>query len=126
MTLVVAALLLTAPQVTNVAKIDPAARCTTHAEMVDLGLYFLPSIIPVVAERCRSILPADAWLTIEDPAYVERIATARNEHWVGAKQAFVKMMGESPLEGISDTTFRGLMDDMPRTKLPPTRPGIGP
>lgn len=120
MKLIAAALLLAAPQITDAAARSREKPCVTRDQIASLGLYVLPAALPVVVERCRSALPADAWLTVEGTAYAERLASGREAHWPGARTAFEKLSGERAPEGVSDTSLRSLVDDAVRAKLPST------
>jgi hypothetical protein len=118
MKLIAAALLVTTPQIADAAARSRDKACVTREQVASLGLFVLPSVLPIVVERCRSALPANAWLTLEGPAYAERLAAGREANWPGARAAFEKFSGEATPDGISDTTLRSLVDDAVRAKLP--------
>ena len=116
MKIVAAALLLALPQIAQAA--TPPRPCLNRADASDLSLYVLPSVIPVVVDKCRASLPAESWLVNEAPAYGQRLAAERESHWPGARRAMVAMAGGRPPPGVSDNSLRSLTDDMVRAMMP--------
>jgi hypothetical protein len=116
MKFIAAALVVALPQVAQAA--TPPRPCLSRADASELSLYVLPSIIPVVVDRCRASLPAQSWLVGESAAYAQRLAAERQTHWAGARRAIVAMAGERPPAGVSDNSLRSLIDDMVRSMLP--------
>jgi hypothetical protein len=114
----VAAALLAFPQIAEAA-IAPSP-CLSRADAADLSLYVLPSIIPVVVDRCRVSLTAESWLVSEAPDYAQRLASQREAHWSGARRAMVVMAGKRPPKEIKDASLRSLTDDMLLAMLPAT------
>jgi hypothetical protein len=95
----------------------PPAPCITPAELSDMALYFLPVVLGVVTEKCRPVLPAEAYLLTDGVAFAERLSAERSSRWPGARAAFVKLAGEVPA-GTTDEQLRQMGDAMFRTRLP--------
>ena len=109
---ILAAALLTAP-----AASPAAAPCVTQAEAADLVIVFLPTALRVATEKCRSALPADAFLTNGGGAYLERLEGRREESWPGARRAMDKISDKPFPEVASPQTIVSATEDLVRARL---------
>jgi hypothetical protein len=72
----------------------PAKPCLTRAEAATLSVFFLPSLIEGAASRCRSVLPADAFLRSGSKALADRLRRERGDDWPRVKPLIERISGE--------------------------------
>lgn len=101
-----------------------APPCLTRAEVIDATYAFLPIALDEVAEKCRPVLPPNAYLLNGGHALSERLKAQGGPHWTSAIRAFARMGGEKMPEGVSQATMIQLFREMARgefvDKLKPT------
>jgi hypothetical protein len=91
----------------------PPPPCLTRAQVSDVTLFALPSILDAVAAKCRPSLPATAYLLNGGHALSERLAASSAQHWQGAVGALQSFGGDKKIpEGISADTARALIRDV--------------
>lgn len=94
--------------------------CVSRAEMEDMVFYLLPVVLPAMAEKCASSLPANSWLGTEAAAYAARLAGDRAAHWPGVHSAFLKIGGPIP-RGAKEADIKRTIDDSLSAMLVPAR-----
>ncbi len=83
-------------------------RCVTRAEAADLGLFLMPVLIDGIAAKCRTALPADAFLVRDGRALAQRLDAEGLRRWPGARRAMEKMGGDKLPDFVSDDTAQRL------------------
>jgi len=112
LSLVAAALLLTAPQVAMAAE----TVCLTPREFTAMSTYALPSVIDGAAKACAPMLPDTAFLRRSGADLAARYAVGKERAWPEARAAFLKMsMGKDPGAGqllgmIPDDSLQDMAD----------------
>ncbi len=97
---------------------SPAAMpCVTQAEAADLVVVLLPTVLRAATGKCRSALPADAFLTNGGAAYLERLEGLREESWAGARRAMDKISDKPFPEGASAQTIVSAAEDLIRSRM---------
>lgn len=94
-----------------------AAPCVTQAEVADLVVVFLPTVLRVATEKCRSTLPADAFLISRGRAYLEGLESRRDESWPGARRAMDKISDKPFPEDASPQTITSATEDLIRARM---------
>ena len=119
LSLLAAALLLTAPQVAMAA--DEV--CLTPREFTALSTYALPSVIGGTSRACAALLPPDSFLRRSGDEFAARYARGKAAAWPEAKAAFLKMsaardpgaaqlftaMPDDALQQVADAAFAGIV-----------------
>lgn len=82
--------------------------CVTRAEAADLGLFLMPVLIDGVSAKCRTTLPADAFLVRDGRALSQRLDADGARRWPGARRAFEKISGDELPAFLSDDTAQRL------------------
>jgi hypothetical protein len=114
LTAIVATLLTVAPAIAQAA--EPP--CLTSREFTSLAEYALPSIIDGTAQRCRTTLPADAYLNRGGRELIARYAQRKPAAWPGAKAAFLKLSGTSNADAnkligaMPDASLQQMLDSL--------------
>ncbi|MEA3036546.1 MAG: hypothetical protein QOH04_2318 [Sphingomonadales bacterium] len=86
--------------------------CVTRAQVNDLTLFALPSVLDALADKCRASLPASAYLLNAGHELSRRLSADAGAHWEGAVAVF-KTFGDKKMpEGLSPETMRGIMRDI--------------
>jgi hypothetical protein len=95
----------------------PPPPCVTPAQVTDVVLFALPSVLDAAAAKCRPSLAANAYLLNGGHALSERLAVDAPRHWQGAMNA-MKSFGDKKMpEGISADTARSLVRDVMTAEL---------
>jgi len=95
----------------------PPPPCLTPAQVSDMVLFALPSVLDAVAVKCRPSLAANAYLLNGGHALSERLGADSARHWQGAMSA-LKTFGDKKMpEGISADTARSLIRDVMASEM---------
>jgi len=108
-TVVVAAMLALFPGLASAA--DSA--CLTKAEASSLVTYALPEAITAAGERCRTTLPANAFLPTQGARLAARYGVQKEKSWPAAKSAFLKLS----TSGKDNGQASGFIAQMPDPSL---------
>jgi hypothetical protein len=105
---VAALMMLALPATAASAQAKP---CFSTAEATSLVTALLPDGLAVAVEKCRAVLPAQAYLVRSGDALVSRYRAQAAPAFKGARPVFAKMMGKDAalLDSLDDETVRKLM-----------------
>jgi hypothetical protein len=90
----------------------PPPACVTRAQLSDLTLFALPSVLDAAVAKCRASLRPDAYLLNGGRELSRRLAVDSQSHWEGAQAAMRQMGSRDMPEGIGADTMRGLVRDV--------------
>lgn len=109
--LTASALLLTSPATgQNAPRNSPP--CLSKDQASAFVSYVMPTYLERVAGRCRSALPADAFLHRTDGlTTLARFNSEKEAQWPTAKQAMLRLGGNAVPVTLSDTTLKGLLNE---------------
>lgn len=82
-------------------------QCMTKVEAKSLFVFILPSAVEGLAAKCRSALPADAYLL--SPGAAARFRSESEASWPGARAAFGRIAGPAAMKVLDDSTTRKLI-----------------
>jgi hypothetical protein len=83
--------------------------CLTRAEVSDFALNLAPVLVRAVAQRCRSHLPADAFLNSGWGAYEARLEAEAPAHRAAALRVFARLAGGEPVAPEQQSAAMQLM-----------------
>jgi hypothetical protein len=106
----IAAALLLGPQVAVSAQ--AAKPCVTRAEAADMTLFFLPTLVDRMAEKCRASLPRTSFLAGSGKAFGERVKREGGDRWPSVKSALLKIAGDQIPPALSDGTLRRMSEEI--------------
>ena len=76
------------------AQAAEAQRCLNRGELRGLVAYVLPSVAEMVIERCKTRVPANAFLNTRGPQLVKGLRAGQSAAWPMARSAFIKLAGD--------------------------------
>jgi hypothetical protein len=91
--------------------------CLTQAQVEDMTLFFMPSLLDALAAKCGPSLPASAYILNGGKTLSQRLLTETAPRWAGASSALRTMAGQDVPAGLSQETARGLIRDMATGEL---------
>lgn len=89
-----------------------AQSCMTRTELRGMVAYMLPMFGSALIERCRSRLPANAYLTTRGPQLMSALEAGQNAAWPAASAAIMKIGG-------ADQSAAKMLDAMPPEAVKP-------
>lgn len=102
---------------TSAGAVPPPPACLTRAQVSDVTLFALPSVLDALAAKCRPSLAANAYLLNGGHALSERLSASSAQHWQGALSA-MQVFGDKKMpDGISADTARALVRDMMTSEM---------
>jgi hypothetical protein len=91
--------------------------CLTRAQVTDVTLFALPSVLDAVAVKCRPSLPGNAYLLNGGHALSERLAASSAQHWQGAVTVLQSFGDKKIPTGIGPDTARALVRDIMASEM---------
>jgi hypothetical protein len=89
-----------------------AQSCMTRNELRGMVAYMLPIFGSALIERCRSRLPANAYLTTRGPKLISALEAGQDAAWPAASAAIAKIGG-------TDKSAAKMLDAMPPEAVKP-------
>jgi hypothetical protein len=110
-------LLLAAFLLVPTTQAPPPPLCLDRTDVNEITVFLLPIALDSLADKCRSALPANAFLLNGGHVLSLRLASEGSAHWRGVMAAIAKLGGERVPAGISQATSAQVFREMMRGEV---------